>query len=120
MAGAIKVRNKHTIPVILDGDILEEFKSSIRMPIGEYFRRHQREVVDEERKKVEARSMPILGELPENDEDNTIQTTLNSFMDIEPEDLEELDDSSLEPFRRHCAKLSVACVQIKRQRGVLR
>jgi hypothetical protein len=120
MAGAIKVRNKHTIPVILDGDILEEFKSSIRMPIGEYFRRHQREVVDEERKKVEARSMPILGELPKENNNHTIQTTLNSFMDLQLDDLEDLDNIHVELLRRKCVYLSVGCVQIKRERGILR
>jgi len=60
MAGAIKVKNKHQILVILDADILEDFKKAINMPIGEYFRQHQKEIV-EESKKVEApERLPII------------------------------------------------------------
>lgn len=55
MAGERKVLHKHTQPVILDADMLEDFKKAIKQDISGYFRQIQYDVVEayrNEQKKV--------------------------------------------------------------------
>ena len=75
MAGAVKVKHKHTIPMILDGDKLDDFKKAIKnKPIGEFFRQLQYDIVEEYRKNVEAQENPL--GLPK---DNCGQSTLDQY-----------------------------------------
>ena len=52
MAGALKVKNKHQILVILDADILEDFKKAINMPIGEYLAEDKRRLLMKQKKEI--------------------------------------------------------------------
>jgi len=122
LAGALKVKNKHLIPVILDADILELFKKAINnQPIGEYFRRHQREVVEEYvRKNSEALGIPILSEPPKERQTTVNEYVVSSFMDYDLHELESMSNAMLERFRSKCVDGSVAAAQLRKKRKVIR
>ena len=95
MAGAIKIKNKHQILINLDADILEEFKNAIgNEAIGEYFREHQKDVVEEYRKAKKNLSSPNYSAIkPLN---NNKQSTIDKYFPQHLQDWQVLKDISKE------------------------
>lgn len=86
MAGALKVKYKHTLPIILHADLMDEFKEAINgQDIGVFFREIQEDVVEKYRK--EKKVMPQARGALINYHDSNIyifekdqkQTTLDIF-----------------------------------------
>lgn len=91
MAGQRKVLHKHTQPVILDADLLEDFQKAIKQDISGYFRQIQYDVVEQyrnEQKKVNAPAKDAMNNIDIDTNKylytnkNKLQTTLDIFAKV--------------------------------------
>jgi hypothetical protein len=63
MAGTTKVKYKHTVPVILHADMMEDFKKAINKDVGVFFREIQEDVVKAYREEEKKGKPPARGAL---------------------------------------------------------
>lgn len=90
MAGTMKVKFKHTQPVILHADMMDDFKKAIDQDVSSFFREIQEDVVDKYRKEKEKKGEAHLprGALinyiynKSNKDSERSQTTLDVFAKI--------------------------------------
>lgn len=100
MAGSIKVKYKHTLPIILHADMMDDFKKAINKDIGVYFREIQEEVVERYRQEKKE-SPPSKGAVNyiESDSYKVLSKKKQISLDVFAKDYEELNEKERTQFR---------------------